>query len=703
MVGLSWVLMIIKSVRLHNIRSYTDCTVGFPVGSVMLSGDIGSGKSTILLALEFALFGIMRGALEGAALLRNGNSAGFVEVRLDIDGKDVVARRSLKRSKDAVVQDSGYLIVDGRKVEGTAVELKSRILELLGYPAELVTKSKSLIYRYTVYTPQEEMKQILLDEKGYRLDTLRKVFQIDKYKRIRENAEVTIRSVKEQAKAYEGKAEGIEEKLMQKSAIESEIAELGSKLSSVEPELKKAVSLLKEKQEALSSAEEKVRELGELKKALEVASATVRQKEQLADSVASEVEYCDKKLTELMLNIKIKTGAEDLSNAKLKLSKDLKAEKAAAREELELVEKQVKEVNDIIARHRYEVERSEKLKRQVKEIDSCPLCLQSVTADHKHKISSDEDLKIASSLKLLEEQAEHKKELDSRSAELKKVYESILEKEKEAAVLQGELASAEERLSRKQGLAQRLSELKKEIEKIEAEKAMLAAKISQCSGLEEVFKNTRAELEEIRVKEKALSIKAAEIAKEIEGNKKGIVMIVEEIAKKEEARQRLAKLKSKQAWLGDCFIGLMDKMEKDVMRLVHSEFNELFQGWFSTLMEDAMSARLDDEFSPVIEQNGYEVSVANLSGGERTACALAYRLALNRVINRLITGIKTREIIILDEPTDGFSSQQLEKVRDVIDQLGVKQTIIVSHEPKIESFVDSIIRVSKNEHVSSVQ
>ena len=59
-------------------------------------------------------------------------------------------------------------------------------------------------------------------------------------------------------------------------------------------------------------------------------------------------------------------------------------------------------------------------------------------------------------------------------------------------------------------------------------------------------------------------------------------------------------------------------------------------------------------------------------------------------------------MIILDEPTDGFSSEQLDKMREVIEQLGMKQIIIVSHEGKIESFVQHVIRISKEGHVSSV-
>ena len=38
----------------------------------------------------------------------------------------------------------------------------------------------------------------------------------------------------------------------------------------------------------------------------------------------------------------------------------------------------------------------------------------------------------------------------------------------------------------------------------------------------------------------------------------------------------------------------------------------------------------------------------------------------------------------------------------VFSQLGLKQTILVSHDPKMESFVDHILRVEKSEHESRV-
>ena len=109
---------------------------------------------------------------------------------------------------------------------------------------------------------------------------------------------------------------------------------------------------------------------------------------------------------------------------------------------------------------------------------------------------------------------------------------------------------------------------------------------------------------------------------------------------------------------------------KKVMLKVHHDFDTLFQKWFMMLVDtEVMKIRLDEQFSPVIEQNGYEIDYGFLSGGEKTAAALAYRLALNQVVNSILSTIKTRGLLILDEPTDGFSSEQLDRMRDLLDEL----------------------------------
>ena len=114
--------MLIKQIDLNNIRSYVNEKVEFPEGSILLAGDVGAGKSTILLAAEFALFGIQRGQLDGGDLLRHGANKGHVELCFEVTGKTVKVRRGLTREKRGVVQDDCWIEIDGMLQKKTAMD-----------------------------------------------------------------------------------------------------------------------------------------------------------------------------------------------------------------------------------------------------------------------------------------------------------------------------------------------------------------------------------------------------------------------------------------------------------------------------------------------------------------------------------------------------------------------------------------------------
>jgi len=94
-----------------------------------------------------------------------------------------------------------------------------------------------------------------------------------------------------------------------------------------------------------------------------------------------------------------------------------------------------------------------------------------------------------------------------------------------------------------------------------------------------------------------------------------------------------------------------------------------------------------------VTQDSYEQELNNLSGGERTSLALAYRLALNRVVQR--SSSIGADLLILDEPTDGFSKDQIGKLGDLLRELQLRQAVIVSHERELEGAVDHIFRIQK--------
>ena len=108
-------------------------------------------------------------------------------------------------------------------------------------------------------------------------------------------------------------------------------------------------------------------------------------------------------------------------------------------------------------------------------------------------------------------------------------------------------------------------------------------------------------------------------------------------------------------------------------------------------MEDpTKESRIDEDFTPMIEQDGYEQEYSYMSGGEKTSSALAYRLSLNTIVQRVSAGIRSN-LLILDEPTDGFSKEQLFKIREILDELKCPQVIMVSHEKELESFADHVL------------
>jgi exonuclease SbcC len=155
-------------------------------------------------------------------------------------------------------------------------------------------------------------------------------------------------------------------------------------------------------------------------------------------------------------------------------------------------------------------------------------------------------------------------------------------------------------------------------------------------------------------------------------------------------------------WLNQHFIPSLEQIESQVLISVKEEFNRLFQKWFYLLIEVGdIDVEIDEFFTPIVNQSGYHLEVDSLSGGEKSSIALAYRLALNEIIRRMI--MIEDNLLILDEPTDGFSKEQLVQIKYVLEELSAAQVIIVSHEKELEGFVETIFRVVKESEKSQVE
>jgi len=223
--------MLLKRITLNNIRSYANQAIEFSEGSTLLAGDIGCGKSSLLLAIEFALFGTSRPDLPAEALLRKGETQGSVELCFSLADQEINIKRNLKKDKNAIKQVSGHIVINGIKKELTAVELKAEIIHLLGYPEEFIEKNKNYIFRFTVYTPQEEMKFILHEEPEIRLEVIRKIFNLEKYCLVRENIQQVLKSMRVSLAISKTKLEPMEDKKAAIQQLEQTMKELQEKIS----------------------------------------------------------------------------------------------------------------------------------------------------------------------------------------------------------------------------------------------------------------------------------------------------------------------------------------------------------------------------------------------------------------------------------------------------------------------------------------
>ncbi|QQG38740.1 MAG: AAA family ATPase [Candidatus Woesearchaeota archaeon] len=683
--------MLLKKIRLKNIRSYMDQTIEFPLGSLLLSGDIGSGKSSVLLALDFALFGLQPGTLTGSALLRNGEKRGEVEINFVVDNKEVIVKRSLKRTSYSIVQDEGYVEINGQRQPLTPVEIKQMVLDLLNYPSELLTKSKDLIYRYTVYTPQEEMKHILLDKREARIDTLRKVFGIDKYKRMKENVEIVIKALKEKRRELAGMIIDLEDKKLVKKEKEIILKELEKSLYTIEKELIDVKKETDTSYETLKGYENKIEEYVKLKHELELLETNLHLKISTHSNYAQDLQNIELEILDLKDSIK-------------GISEDLTSAIEEKQKKLQQIRKDYQDTASKIKEFEVKFEGSDVIINQVKDLNECPVCLQKVSQDHKSLILEKETSKKDALLSHLEKHKKKEEELKKELENLEKEINSLLNKNYEFKLTKLKKENLKEKEQRLDRLKEQEIELKKQIEEITNKKPIVLEKLESLRNIEADYKLLKKDYEDKKEALKQQEIKYAALAENLKYIQETINEIQTEISRKELFRDKLNNYGVIQEWLEETFINLLDVMEKKVLLKVNSDFGSLLEKWFSILVNnEELRIRLDEEFTPLINQAGHEIDYLYLSGGEKTAAALAYRLALNQVINNLVSTIKTRDLLILDEPTDGFSEEQLDSIRAILDELNIKQVIIVSHESKIESFVDKVIKFKKEGHVSSVE
>lgn len=805
--------MILNYVELENIRSYEKERIDFPRGITLFEGDIGSGKSTVLMGIEFALFGL--GSQKPESLLSKKASEGSVILEFEVDEKRYLVKRKLRRKGDSVSQDAkeSYLIYDGQTEPLSPSELKQRILQILKFNEPSDPRSESRIFRYAVFTPQEEMKQILRDA-GKRLETIRKAFGVEDYRIITDNAKSMSGKIKESMVEFAVRFERVDEdeKNAAKSResanqletaiakLEQEKRSLDEKKSKIVKELDTLNERIKQK-ERLQIQQDKINE--QIKSKISTISifesqSTSAQKEiaqidssmldlgKIVQPTMRTINEIDLQISELSdLRDRIMNGKSNLRSLEFdlaRLQKDLgefvhlsKSEPDMIRKDLEeiraKIESGVREKSEL-ERQRITLEKEDKdIKNLIAELQNlgakCPHCEHDLTPEHKKRVEAERSERLqgvqanlsqidaeilevtqkVDDLKKEELQKDQKLRHIERTAPLRDQWfeknslvdalrKDVPELESQFAVKEEEsfqMMPGEDALS----YLRRLKDAQKEYMhskqkaselELQKQKLMLAIKDAQFSideqkssitqlrkelelisgHLEEFSELEQTAMEKSREQSelernlddiRSLLIKNAQI---LEGERARTLELEDRIAEAKQWQAKHHKFSNYYLWMREFFIPTIDKIEKQVLLSIQQDFNEVYRKWYSVLIEDVTKeSKIDENFTPLVEQDGFLQDVEFLSGGEKTSIALAYRLALNSMMRQESEGLKSN-LLILDEPTDGFSKTQLSKVRNLLYELKSQQIILVSHEKELETYVDNIFHITKDSGVSRV-
>jgi len=835
----------LRRVEVRNIRSYRHARLDLTGGTTLLVGDVGSGKTSLLYAVEMALFGTAE--IEATFLVRHGSSEATVSVTLEDDGHLYEIERAFRRvrRKGRETFEPGRLSFrrDGATTSYSATELRQQVIELLGFRDNPNPRAHSDLWRWAVYVPQEQMREILSAPPAERLETVRKALGVERYRLAAENAKEAARDLRQSATAYRDRAETLRRFSEDFERAANEVRRLEGERERIESALRAAeaglVQLRQRSAEvdlALQALESVRTRLGDLARDATLDRRRAEESERRSVARRQELEQVDSELEELAALVADQprrataladwersvtaqrgeverasvaeanwAGAQELQRAR-------EAERTRYVEDVERLRSEVDRKRTVLSEVEGEgireplppssplsiaeieaaldtarraeqaaAESAAVARRALGELEElvrggvCPRCHQSVRPEEFATHQAEGQSAVSQSVQRVQatraeseglERLRRQREaydralaawlghaqrrgdletairedqqaLSQSEGRLRLAGEAVAEADRQATALaeaarsigparerlaeaqrkadsaRGALEASGRAAERRGALTERLESLRREEERSARESEETERRRRERDvevlGLKERLSNEAEARQAAQSARAALGVQEAErhrLAEE-RGRLAGLWQGALNDQRRAEAarveRDRLLHeaetVDSKAAWLSTAFHEAVLTMEKRVLEHAQAEFEHTFRTYFGALMDDPdLVAVTDSTFSPSAEIRGVGTPAEALSGGERTSLALAYRLALSRVV-RSLGGLRF-DALLLDEPTDGFSPEQVQSMGQLLEELRLPQVLLVSHERELESVADRVVRVEKEGGVS---
>ena len=683
--------MILKEISIENIRSIKSIKLKFNLSISLFYGDIGAGKSSVLKSIEFALFGSLTSSdLGGESLLRRGENKGSVELTFSIDNDQFTIKRFLSRSpksgKITQLKDS-YIIENGVKKTTSVLELRKKVLSLLHYSVIRYEKAKKIpLFRYTVYTPQEQVKEILEAKPEERFEILKDVFGIEKYEIALKNIDVFKDNLTKNIREFEGRIRQIGDQ-------ETLISEKERKIGTVQENLSGQEIKIKEKDNEIENEEQEVDKIQLEWNEYRAKLNEVNRKENKIKDTKKSKDKNRKELEELIKEISEKEKQLKELSSSSKLTSD--------HTEKEIKQK-ISEIRNLATKNKEEraitqnkIDDIDKLLKKGK----CSLCGQKIHEKERFEKEKEKSIEAIENLtNTINNTASEIEKLEADAQNLNEYNKNNIKRESLKTIL-------DEKKKRKLSIDKLINELEKNKNEISS-----VLKDYGIENLEE-FKNIernlanqyegkKSKLRNLKNEKETLIRSNSSDKKELEFLKEEVKRLKNSIKTRKILQKKLNFMTDLKEWITNNFKTLLRNIERKILASSAVEFNAYFKEWFKTLVEGEnieVEIRLED-FQPIINVNGHETPFSDLSGGEKSSLSLAYRLALNKIINDRYQEIKTKNLLILDEPTDGFSQEQINRMQFIFEKLNMGQMIIISHDRNLDSFVTDIYNFRKEFH-----
>jgi len=689
----------IKSLQLENIRSHSKTTIPFFAGFNCLVGGVGRGKSSVLYAIDFVLFGDPLGR-SYEYLLREGTDTGKIMIQFVHGGKTYTISRGLTRHGKGISQDMEQLkffendkLVASAKNEAVTEQLKA----LTGLDKDL--------FREIVWVQQEHLKELLDVTPRQRQTKLDQLFGLSDYEIAWSNLRDFQREYEVEKDVY-GKdpdVVGVNKLQAEYNTAVEEFSSIENKLQDLGKELTQAESTLKEATSRLESLEELRKKTETLRQKEIQLQTNVANIEDMSAKLADEIEKKKSLIHELEERLKLVEMEEKSHRQKLQeagLRPDQTIEEL--RKYLFTIEGQMASISGEQEATKREIQTSQNRISSLATENKCPLCLQNLTGNYKSGLLE----------RLQDENAEHEKRL----SELQKNLDD----------LEGLHSIVDFVVSNLQAFVPRIEEIKGRVSEEQEFLNRLSAEFEDAQQQEKRLRGqlstTRVEITKFDVTDLESARKLRDVAFEQYSSTKSRLEMMER--RKEDVALRMDDLKERLDHAQQK-IGRMEKIEKilevvDTIRGAYRSIQPKLRSDFVTYLQRAVQQELDELVGPagpalivkidetytpfVSGEEGYEREVSNLSGGERTLLAFAYRIGLGQLIMQSRTG-HGLYMLLLDEPTESLGREDgsVDRLAEAISRLkAIEQIVAVTHSEAFAEKAEHVIWVEKEAGVSRV-